>query len=329
MAKELYIYSPLWDFTAETVVKQLNDVPENEDLTIRMHTPGGNVMAGWAIISKMSERTGKLNAVIDGDAASMGAMMLVFFDNVVANDTSSIMFHKAAYPSWYKPNDQEMQKLKTINAQFKEKLKAKLNDSDQAKTFLSKVFEADVRNDVEITPAEAKKIGIVNEVRKLEPKAFQGMQIVALQETPNETEVVEIPIPKAETNTPESGAINNKSKIVSMTKAELQAQHPTVYAEIVNEGILQERDRVEAWAVFNEIDPVKVKAGIESGKQLSSKAMAEFNLQAMSGKKLEAMETENAEETNTEAEAKTAEQIEAEKDQALLDKVLGPVKTYE
>ena len=48
MPKELLIYSPLWDFTAERAVEQLNEIPENEDLTVRINTPGGEVAAGWS-----------------------------------------------------------------------------------------------------------------------------------------------------------------------------------------------------------------------------------------------------------------------------------------
>ena len=94
MAKELIIYSPIWDYTAEKVVAQLNEIGETEEITIRLNTPGGSTDSGWSIISKLSERKAKTNLIIDGMAASMGAMFLAFIDNVVANDTSRIMFHK-------------------------------------------------------------------------------------------------------------------------------------------------------------------------------------------------------------------------------------------
>ena len=290
MAKELYIYSSLYDFTAETVVKQLNGVEDSEDLTIRMNTPGGYVTAGWSIISKLSERKSKTTAVIDGDAASMGAMMLVFMDKVVANDTSQIMFHKAAYPKYYQPSEAEKETLNTINKQFKEKLTAKISGKAGADDFLNKVFDTDVRNDVYLTPYKAKLLGIVDEVRKLKPSAHFGSQIVAFAEENEETN-------------PEEIQENNKSKIEYMDLAKLKAEHPSVYAEIFSkgkeEGIQDERDRVEAWAVFNEIDPEKVKAGIESGNKLSQKAMAEFQLKSASANKVEEMESENPDETDT------------------------------
>lgn len=319
MPKELYIYSPLYDFTAETVVKQLNEVSESEELTVRLNTPGGNVAAGWAIISKMSERKTPINAIIDGDAASMGAMMLVFFDKVISNDTSTIMFHKAAYPKWYEPNEGELQKLKAINESFKSKLLKKVDGKPGAQEFIDKVFEADVRNDVELTPYKAKLLGIVNEVRTLEPKAYHGMQIVALNEAEN-------------TPKPEGEVINKNQIFESMDLNKLKTEHPALYAEVFGlgkvEGKAEEKIRVEAWTVFNEVDPEKVKAGIESGNVPNAKDYAEFNMKAISAKKIEAIEDENVEETDTKPEAKTKEQLQAEADQKVLDEEMGELKTY-
>lgn len=323
MAKELLIYSPLYDFTAETVVKQLNNVSNDEELTVRLNSPGGHVTAGWSIISKLIERTGTTKAIIDGEAASMSAIMLMFFDEVVANDTSSIMFHKAAYPSWYKPNDSEKEQLKKINDQFKQKLSKKVEGKPNSKEFLNKVFEPDTRNDVSLTPLEAKDLGIVKEIRKLEPKAYEQMQIVAMF---NEGE-----IPINSNKPPQRTEDINNLKDESMDLAKLKAEHPALYAQVLAEGdktgyergVKAEKDRVEAWAVYNEIDPEKVKTGIESGEPLTAKAMAEFNLQAVSGKKLDAIEGENPEDPKPGTEAKTEAEIQAEKDNALLDEAFG------
>ncbi len=329
MLKELYIYSPLYSYTAETVVKELNEVSENEDLTIRMNTPGGEVTAGWAIISKMSERKSPINAIIDGDAASMGALMLVFFDHVTANDTSLILFHKAGYPNWYDPSQAELERAKKINAQFKEKLSAKVNGKPGAQKFLDKLFEADVRNDVELTPSEAKKLGIIDEVRKLEPKAYSGMQMVAMIEEGQEIKKIE------SKQTPESGD-NNNPKSNHMTLEKLKAEHPALYAQIfesgnkagIEAGKKIEKERVQAWAVYNSIDPVAVEAGIESGENLGQKAMAEFNFKALSGKKIAKIEGENIPAVDPPKEVLTEEQLEAKKDQDLLDKELGKTKEY-
>ena len=320
MAKELYIYSPIYDYTVEVANKQLSDVKDSEDLTIRLNSPGGETSAGFSFLSKLSERKTKTNAIIDGNAKSMAAYILAFIDRVVSNDTSEIMFHKAAYPGWYKPNAQEIESLDRTNAIFEEKMSLKVAGKPGAVEFLSKLFEKDKRNNVELTPGQALELGIVQEVRKLEPKAFYGQQICAMYEE--------------EKPEKESGEINNSIniKIPKMDLIKLKAEHPALYAEVFGlgetSGITKEKERAEAWAVFMDIDPAKVKIGIDGGKLPSAKDMAEFQLAAISGAKLKAIEDENAEETNTDTTAKTAEQLEAEKDEAELKAHFGEIKKY-
>lgn len=316
MANELYIYSPIWSYTAETAVSQLNTIPEDSDLTIRLNTPGGEVMAGWSIISKLLERKGETVGVVDGQAASMGAIMLMFLDKVISNDTSNIMFHKASYPTWKEPDAEELRSLKNINDKFKEKLEAKVKGKVGGQEFLDKIFESDVRNDVNLTPQEALDLGIIDEIRTLEPKAYDfGIQVVAMVEDKKE-------------QAPKGGENNKTTNTNKMTKDEFKAQNPTAYAELVQEGVLKERDRCEAWATFNEVNPTKVKEGIESGKDLSAKAMAEFNLEAVQAEKVTALEDDNPKKVKTEPKAKTEAELKAEADQKLLDEELGETKTY-
>lgn len=119
---------------------------------------------------------------------------------------------------------------------------------------------------------------------------------------------------------PTSG-VNNNSKTNKMTKEEFKAQNPTAYAEIVNEGVAQERDRVEAWVVFNEINPAKVKAGIESGEVMKQKAISEFSLESMKSQKINEMEKENQKEVTTEPTFKTPEELAEEKQKSEMDEL--------
>ena len=115
-----------------------------------------------------------------------------------------------------------------------------------------------------------------------------------------------------------------------MDLVKLKSEHPAVYqaafAEGKTEGQKQERDRVEAWAVYNEVNPEKVKAGIESGDQLSAKAMAEMNLEIAKGEKVGDAKADNPPATSTPVEAKTEEQIKAEADKLEMDKLFGEGK---
>lgn len=72
--------------------------------------------------------------------------------------------------------------------------------------------------------------------------------------------------------------LNISNKV--MTAAEFKAQHPEAHAEILAAGVSAEKDRVDTWMVFHDLDPVAVAKGIESGKAVSNKEMAAFNLKA-------------------------------------------------
>lgn len=125
---------------------------------------------------------------------------------------------------------------------------------------------------------------------------------------------------------------NENSNTNNMTAAELKAQHPTVHAEImaagknegVQAGVEQEKDRVDTWMVYHDVDPVAVQKGIESGKPVSNKEMAQFNLKAAMTAKttgaLDALQKDSAgnilppEAVPEPGAAKTAAEVAAEKE---------------
>jgi hypothetical protein len=100
---------------------------------------------------------------------------------------------------------------------------------------------------------------------------------------------------------------NNK-----MTKEELKQQHPDVYASIMNEGAIQEKDRVQAWLAFSEIDMNAVQEGIEKGDNVTQKTMAEMGVKQTSKLNLKVIESENPVAVATPVVEKTAQEIELE-----------------
>lgn len=123
--------------------------------------------------------------------------------------------------------------------------------------------------------------------------------------------------------------LNNQSTHI-MTAAEYKAQHPNAHAEImaagrqegIEAGIAQEKDRVDTWMVYRDIDPVAVQKGIESGKAVSNKEMAAFNLKAAqtatTTSALEALQGDSADPLTppeaTVEKPKTAKEIADEKE---------------
>jgi len=278
MAKEIILYSGIYDFTAEEVIRQMEE-NKNQDIVLRLLSPGGSVFAGWGIIAKMQERTKagyKTTVKLDGAAMSMGTMILLFADEVEALDVSTIMIHRA---SMYRvENDQDRQLLAQVNKDLLKKLEAKIN-SDVLKELkgvtLKELFDAEERIDLFLTSAEAKKIGLVDKITKLSPKEVEAY---------NERYF----------NIAASAENTNTQKTKTMTIEQLKKENPAVFAEAVQIGVEQERDRVGAAMTFIDVDPVAVKDIIKNNKPMTQTLMAEFALKSVSGKKLEQIAAEGA-----------------------------------
>ena len=114
--------------------------------------------------------------------------------------------------------------------------------------------------------------------------------------------------------------VNNVNKVKfnsnsKMTRDDLKSQFPSVHAEIVKEGITQERERVASWLTYQSADPEMVANGIESGEAITpsqrEKLMVKMNSQAM----LEKLKSDNAT-TVTTTESTTVQATETTEDVA-------------
>lgn len=318
MAKEILLYNPIFNFTAETFIEQMNDF-QGEDLTIRVNSPGGSVYSGWGMIAKMQEHTAKLTIKVDGTASSMGAVMLLFASSVEAIEQSHFMLHRA--DSFSKSED-TLKELKKINTDFRKAFEARLDVEAFEKIAgitLDDFFNSDEQIDVNLNAKEAKKIGLISKIIKMEASQFEAlnMKFAAMAKADSGDSVND-----EEKNT-------NPQKIKKMDLNMLKAEHPAVYAEAVaigeKAGISAEQDRVGSFMEFVEIDAKGVAEGIESGNALSAKAAAgfmkaQFAAEMIAGAEddsVPAVTTPNASAPKTEAELKADEAILA------LDKELG------
>ena len=313
---EILIYSPIYSYTAEWLVREINTFADDAQLTLRLHTPGGGVIDGYAMLSRLSDRTGGTDVFVDGMAYSMGAYIALYGGVVIANEASKFMFHKAAYPSWYEPNEIEQQGLKDINAALKAKMIARLNDSVEAKELIKKVFEPDVRNDVYLSAKEAKKIGLVTEIRPLDLSVKARMD--------EEAKISAYYTEQSFDNQHKNNTFEPIKTTSKMTFEQIKAEHPAVFAQIIAigeaSGTAKEKDRVGSYLAFMEAAPEAVKAGIASGNAMSETQRSEF---AMAAFKAMANHTETTEQTApvTTAAAPTtdvvANQYEAELEASL------------
>lgn len=273
MAKEILLYSGIYSFVAADIITAMEEA-SGEDIVMRINSPGGDVFAGWGIIAKMCERTMDTTIKADGFVASMAANICLYGSKVECLDVTKFLFHRADGPV-SSPEDQAF--LDDVNADLRKKMSSKIDDKALKEITgysIKDMFENENRIDVILTAAQAKKVGLVNKINKISPSELKAhnekyYSIAALSSM-------------SASGKPENKPSNSKK----MTRAELKASHPEVYASIFNEGVEQERDRVGAYMAFLAVAPKEVSEGIKSNKPLSQTLMAEFAMKAVSGKVL-------------------------------------------
>jgi len=319
MPKELYIYEPLYSYTQKDIIAQINAFGDEEFVT-RIDCPGGEVSAGWSIISKLSELSQKKKAVMDGNASSMAAIMLLFFDELIVNDTSEGMFHKAAYPSWYDPTESEAESLVRINKIFREKLEATKMPSD----IIERIFMPDVRNDVYVSAQELVDYAIATEIRTLDIAEREACRNKA-------TAMAFARSSKNENNQTDNSNKTNKK----MTAEEFKVSNPDAYASIVEVGQKQERTRVNAFLHTISAEEKSLSArsisAIKNGEQYIE-AMPELNSLAIAETRKAAAIAENIEDVEGEDTPPGADgkelnggdgKSQLDKDQAEVNALLG------
>lgn len=323
--KPLLFMMPFYSFFAEEFIEKINEIEDDEDITVWMNSPGGSVFAGWSVISALEKKTGNKKIEVMGNASSMALYATLFFNEVVAFDVSTFMLHRAY---GYVDTDDEKEFLKNVNVKLREKLEARI-DQDKFKKITGKtlddVFDSQEIIDVYLTADQAKKIGLVSKVERLETKEMNALaeKFVAFHD-PETHGRVSKPRGSGEGQTKEqqtNSNNNNQKTNKKMTKEEFKVQYPDLYKEIHGEGVTAERDRVEALITFVEVDAETVKTKISSGEAPNMKFFAEMSKKATAAN-LKADATDDAEgeiEPVDKDEGKTKEQqdYEAAKQSAL------------
>ncbi len=308
--QELLLYGGIHSYSAEDFIQKLNSL-DGEDITCRINCQGGDVFAGWGMIAKMREYPGNISVKVDGLAASMAAFMLLFAKDVECLDASSFIFHRA---DGYTSTEEDKAWLNSINANFRRKMEEKIPSAlfkEVTGKSYNDLFNPETRVDCVLTAKQAKQLGLVSKINKL--SVTEAKKVKALADKYEFT---------AELPTQITSVLESESKVEPIiqpikmkTIAEFKAAHPELYAQVQQEAIDAERDRVGSFLAFLEIDAVTAKAGIESGKPMTQTQMAQFNLKAMQASTLAklpngAVAVTAAVDTDV---TKTTEQIEADK----------------
>ena len=267
-----------WEIYIDNVKQQLKD-SNGEDLTIRFSSQGGSIFEGVDIYSALIDHKKdnpniKMTLEIKALAASMGSFIASsdVWDKVMIEPTSMIMIHN---PWSYISGDyREMRK----EADFLENARILYSDSyakrsgktkDEVLTIMDNETwymgqqiidegfademagetEDNIDSNMLITKAKNDFMSMKKLFKdKEEKEKFDEKRAVACLGKINM---------QVESNTiPEESGVNQMEVTVD-TKQELQKEKPEIYKESVNDGIMQERDRVKTLSEMKAKDEFK------------------------------------------------------------------------
>ena len=134
-----------------------------KSITLYLHSPGGELMAGWLLydaLRTLSKQGHHVTVVVRGYAASMGAVLLQAGDTRLVGEESHLMVHEVSYGVQGKMSDHE-DTTKTIAAMNKRLFKVLAQRSTlSAKQLLAKVQ----RRDVWMDSNEAVSLGLADAI---------------------------------------------------------------------------------------------------------------------------------------------------------------------
>lgn len=322
MAKEILLYSPIFSFTAESFIAQLNDF-EDEDVTIRINSPGGSVFSGWGMIAKSQEHAGELTIKVDGVADSMTAVFLLFHKSVEALNVSRFLLHRA---STFSSAPEDLKVLAGINKDIRAAFEKKIDIPKFEKiagVTLDEFFTSEEVIDVNLTAKQAKSIKLISKINVLEAADFEALNMKFAALSGDDDDDNETDVHKVTSNSDNKNP--KKDKIMDLD--EFKAKYPAIHAEAVAQGVKtgteDEKDRVGSWLAFNDVDPKAVALGIESGKDISRTDSSNFSKKMFSAKALDDTADDNADDTDTDEEQDDKTPTAASKLQEEVDKELG------
>lgn len=291
---DLLLYGSIYQWSAEALHDQVKEAKESDPegaapFYVRINGEGGEPEYGMSIIAKIQQldADGELAGVlVEGQAHSMYLFLLAYLDpsKVKAIDTAMAVLHRAAYSPWMEKSEgfagsiYEQMRDKT-NKDLEKAFRAKvdvqtLENLPQFKSkgiTLKDIFDTSKREEVLLSAQDLKAIGLVSEIQKVTPRKvaeiqalqdrFKGINALSSQEYKMAAKAV-------------SQEVKQKNLDKPMDLQELKTKHPELYAQAKAEGAAEEKERVEAYLEFADIDLDAVKKGIEAGKPMSAKEIA-------------------------------------------------------
>lgn len=143
-------------------------IPEDDDtIDMRINSPGGVVPEGWAIIDKLRATGKKIIATIEGDAASMAAIVLLAASERKAYKHARLLIHDAYFPEYTLAGAYHKEDLEKLAASLDEDNQRALDFMVERTGADRETLEALMKEDKFIDMEQAKELGFIHEI--LEP----------------------------------------------------------------------------------------------------------------------------------------------------------------
>ena len=171
---ELYIYDTIGkDFfgegvTADYVRKELDKAKKNEQIVVRINSPGGDVWEGEAIYNMLTRR-GNIKVCIDALAASAASFVAMSGDEIEIAENARFMIHESWTMGYGHKRElaKTIQRLGAIDNSIAAKYSARAGGKRDATTFL-----ANMENETWFSAQEAVDAGLADKIgQKLKVKA--------------------------------------------------------------------------------------------------------------------------------------------------------------
>lgn len=112
---EVFLYAEIgmWGVTADMFLDELAPLGAR-DITLRINSEGGEVFDGVAIYNALQRHAGRINAHVDGLAASAASFIAMAADEIIMEPGSQMMIHDAMGMCF--GNEREMEKMRDMLA---------------------------------------------------------------------------------------------------------------------------------------------------------------------------------------------------------------------
>lgn len=157
-------------------------IPADDDvIDMRINSPGGVVPEGWAIIDKLRATGKKIVATIEGDAASMAAILLLAASERKGHKHARLLIHDPYFPEYTLAGAYHKEDLEKLAAQLDEDTQKTLDFMVERTGADRDTLAALMKEDKFIDMEQAKELGFIHEIIEPASASAKGWKKPTMQ----------------------------------------------------------------------------------------------------------------------------------------------------